>query len=367
MGIRYFFQCLTFFYIPIYLLNIGLNGFEIGALIGLFAITALFASFFIGILSDRTPIKNIIIAGFLISTLFYFLITLTNNFILLVLIFFLGGIGSNLIDIPVPALIYKTLDQKRSGTSIGTYYLITTIGSAFGFLLGGILLDIISFTTIFKISAIAFLIITPIGYFITKNKTYKSNIEKYKTDLYKTKVFFFVIIVFLFTLHWGAEQSVYSLYLTKTIGLTTTGAGIFIGIPIIFLGIGQYLVGNNLDKKLKPRTALYSGLILSGIGHIGLSYPYLTSAFLFRIIHEIGDAFLIIFVMVSIYKLFPRARIGGLSAIMFTVMIFGRFVGSLIFAPIGTSLGYGIPLAVSGAIMLIALAIAHYKKEIFTI
>jgi MFS transporter, DHA1 family, quinolone resistance protein len=352
---------------PIYLLNIGLNGFEIGALIGLFAITALFASFFIGILSDRTPIKNIIMAGFLISALFYYLITLTNNFILLVLIFFLGGIGANLIEIPVPTLIYKTLDQKRAGTSIGIYYLISTVASAFGFLLGGLLLDIISFTAVFKISAVAFLIITPIGYFITKNKTYNNNIEKYKTDLYKTKVFFLITIVFLFTLHWGAEQSVYSLYLTNTLGLTTTGAGIFVSIPIIFLGIGQYYVGKNLDKKLKPRTALYSGLILSGLGHIGFSYPYLISAFLFRIIHEIGDAFLIIFVMVSIYKLFPRARIGGLSAIMFTVMVFGRFIGSLIFAPMGTNLGYGIPLAISGAIMLFALAIAHYKKEIFSI
>lgn len=363
MTIKFLFFSLTFFFIPIYLVNIGMNGFEVGTLMGIWVVTALLASFFVGLLSDRVTIKDIVILGLLINALFYYLITITNNFILLALIFFIGGFGNSLVDIPVQSLIYKTLDKKRSGISMGTYYGVSTLGAALGMLIGGYLLDSIDFSPVFRITAVSFLCLIPLAYLMAKNKTYESKIAEYKLDLYKTKVFFLMIVVFLFTLHWGAENTVYSLYLVTNLALTKSGAGIFMAIPIFVLGIASFWVGKRLDIGIKPITVLTIGLILSGVGHIVLAYPDLIIAFIARVVHEIGDAFLIIFIFVSIYKLFPRSRIGGLSAAITTVMILGRFVGSLIFAPMGTEFGYGIPLAVSGAIMLAVLGLVYYKKE----
>ncbi len=366
LAVKEFLFGLTFFYLPIYLLSIGMTGFEMGVLVSIFTITALFGSFITGYLCDRINIRYLMIFSLFIISIYYFSLTVFSSFVLLLILFFLGGLGNNVINLVISSFVLKSADNKKKGNYIGFFHSLKVVGSAAGILAGGFLIDTVSFSSTFKISGLLFLVLLVLSFFVGKISFSYQPLLKYSKDFFKTKVLFLCLIVFLFTLHWGAEGTVYSLFLVNNLGLTTTSAGIFMAIPIFFLALFSYLAGKKIDTGIKPSTILFIGLLLSGFGHIVLVYPVVLVSFFARIVHEIGDALLLIFIYVSIYKLFPKSRVGGLTGAVTTVMIFGSFLGSLVFAPLGTIVGYGWPLAISGIILLFTLVIVLFKKEMIT-
>jgi len=61
----------------------------------------------------------------------------------------------------------------------------------------------------------------------------------------------------------------------------------------------------------------------------------------------------------TIARLFHVDRIGGNSSLISLTTTLGTLVGSLIFGPLGASLGYATPLIVSGIISLALLPVAY--------
>ena len=238
---------------------------------------------------------------------------------------------------------------------------------AAGMFLGGILLDSIDFPLVFKISAIAPISLLVLILFVERNKKYKSNIQEYKQDLWKPDIILFAIVIFFFATHFGAELTSYSLFLKENLNLNLIQTGIYMGIAVISLGIANLAFGKLWDKGMKFRHFMSTGLIISGLGHILMVNENYGISLFFRAFHEIGDAAIFLFLMLGIYKYFPKQRVGGTSAVIATVMILGNAVGALIYGPIGPAFGYHMPLIASGMVsilLLITLKIAEKAKLI---
>ena len=97
----------VFFLIPLYFLKIGFNGWQIGAIVSLFALAPLLFSFPIGLINDRISINRVIQSALLLQSMIFLMIGLTDNFFLMAAIFLLLGIANNALDVSTNSLYFK--------------------------------------------------------------------------------------------------------------------------------------------------------------------------------------------------------------------------------------------------------------------
>lgn len=348
------------FFLPIYFADIGFSGWQIGILLSVFAVTSLFSSFLAGLLSDRYPIKFISIGSFVLLIIYLFGLSTTVNFWIIFALFFIGGLGNNVVDIALKSFVLKVIKKKKSGKKLAFFNSITTIASGVGALLGGLFIANYQFKSIFVYLALLFLVAILFAFFIKKLTTFKYSIKMYRGDLWNKKILFFLVLIFIFTTHWGAEGTSYALLLKENFGLSQTMTGVYVGASWIIFGFLIYFVGRRIKDADSLKKILYMGLVLSGLGHILFIYPNFIFSFIIRIFHELGDAAFEMFILVGIHRHFPTERIGGTSGVVLTVTIAGKFFGSLIYGPIGDSLGYHYPFIISGVLTLMAIGIAYF-------
>jgi MFS family permease len=349
--------CFTFFFIPLLLFDLGFDGLQIGILMSTFTIVTLFSSFPIGIINDRLSIKYVIITGMLLESLFFAGLYAFSDFWLIVPIFMAGGLGGNMIDTSIRSLTFKALDPRKKGKRLGIYQLASTGGSGVGIVMGGILLYSMNFGSVLLISAGAFLFMALLSYLISEAKIERFPLAEYKSIILKKSTAIFLLPLFLFGVHWGAEQTSFSLFLREELGLGLVASGIYIGVPVLILAAISLLTGMRIDRTGSNRATFFLGIIISGFGHIFMAHPFVPISFLSRVVHEIGDALAMVSWNVSFYKIFKVDRVAGETSMAYTIMIMGGVLGSLVFGPIGFAYGFQWPFIASGVLSLISFVI----------
>lgn len=355
---------LIFFYVPIYLNNIGLSGFQIGVLFGLSVIVGLFFVFHIGVFTDRVSPRKMAALGLLLTSIYFIGFSQTTSFSILLLLFLLSGVGFYIFALTMDSFILKKVNHSV-GKTFGRYSAIRSIPYAAGVLFGGYLLFLLDFNIVFLI--VGFLTLCSIGLVLYIPDTKKSfeSLGTYIKDFLNPRVLFFSILLLIFTLHWGVESVTYSLFLKHNLGLNIIQIGWYISVPIVFLGISSIFLGKRFDKDFSTKKLLLVSFLVSGFGFALMAMttnPWL-SVF-FRIIHEIGDGAFSLFLLIGAKTFFTRYRIGGNYGLITLVTVIGRFLGSVIFSPIGSAYGYQWPHIISGLLIFVSgLFIFFFKKE----
>jgi predicted MFS family arabinose efflux permease len=194
---------------------------------------------------------------------------------------------------------------------------------------------------------------------LPKTVTTQFELLKYKSDLLRPKVLFFLLIVFLFAIHFGAENTSYGLFLEKTLGLSKQMMGVYMGAAIFIMGFWAVLF-SKLLKKTQVKSLLFTGLLFSSIGHVFMTLRDPVYSFLFRMFHEAGDAAMFVFFAYGITSMFNIKRIGGNTSMVTFTTIIGATIGSLAFGPLGEKFGYDIPMIATGIVIFIAFIIALF-------
>jgi MFS family permease len=357
----------TSFFLPIFLMGLGLSGSRIGMLLMVFTVTALLSSFAIGLLEDRFGAKGNTVCGLLLMAIFYAGLVAGRGILVLILVFFLGGLGSNIVRITMNALFLKSHDSDRQGREIGSFNFVYQFFMGCGIIVGSLLLTRMEFRALFSVSAVLILLLIGCALSLRPSLIHVAALAHYVRDLAHKRVLLFSVALVLFYLHWGAEIACYAPFLKKNLGLSTSGAGLFMGLPIFFLACGTFYFGLRRDRGESSIRLAIIAILFSGAGLIlfGIARHTLVS-FLFRLVHETGDAAFVIFTYVGIAQLFPRERLGGMSGSMYVVMISAQSAGSWLFSWMGGEYGYALPHIVAGlcslsAIPLILRAQAHYR------
>ncbi|MCX6818183.1 MAG: MFS transporter [Candidatus Aenigmarchaeota archaeon] len=355
------------FALPIHLSAIGLNGYEIGVLVSLYAIASIFVTFPTGVINDKWTIRLTMVAGIMMLTVFLFSLSLLDSFIIFLPLFFMGGLGYNLSDVSLRTLVYKTKTQDSEGRKFGAYNLVKFISSSFGLLAGGIMAYLIGFRAGFIIIGLVYICLIPFASFKSHSK-YKINLSDYKKDVINIRVLSLGVVMFLNALHWGAENTSFGLFLRNNLGFDMLMVGMFTAFSLPFLGIMAYVFGKRIDAgKNSVKWILFFGLLLSGVSFILQTIPIPWFSFLTRITHESGDGMYNVAIFFWVSKLFGVKRVGGGSGIMFTLALLGQIAGSLVFGPIGQLMGYHVPMIVSGITTIISAFLLLAFVKIFKI
>ncbi len=116
--------------IPIYASSFGVSAFLAGAVISVFALMRLISSPGAGALVDRLGERRVLTTGLLIVAVSSALAGLANNYVQLLVLRGVGGVGSSMFTVSAMALLLKVVAADQRGRASGAFQA--------GFLLGGV-------------------------------------------------------------------------------------------------------------------------------------------------------------------------------------------------------------------------------------
>jgi len=351
-------------FVPIYLIDAGFSNFEIGLVIGTVSIVALASTFVLGIFNDRISPKKMIIAGLLLSCVFFLALPWAETFLVLMAIFIIYGFGTNLFTISNECLMYKSLGKKVKGLEIGGIKFSGSAGSAIGFLLGGLIITLFGFDNIFLLLVALTLLIIPVSMILKIPSLHISNLSSYWKDYKRRDVLFFSLVMFLLAFHFGAEKTSMPLYANFNLGLSVTAIGLLFFISQMGYASFSFTAGFLSDKLKNFKWLFIVGLIFSGLGNIlyGFTTDF-TGAVLTRILHELGDGFVLLFSAYIITSLFGKQRIGGDYGAFLTILMIATFVGAVVSGFLNDVIGYGGAMIFAGSLTLVGTLLMLTSKK----
>ncbi len=156
-GVQYFAMGAFEAFLPLYCLSLGLNGLEIGAIMGVQVISMLLAKPFMGRFSDRRGRRPSIVAGLLAGALVMFLMPFSIDPILLAAFSVLFGVTVATVTASTSALVCEMSGCSAHGSAIGVLSSIMDIGHSLGPLITGAIVTLVSFQLGFGFAAILML------------------------------------------------------------------------------------------------------------------------------------------------------------------------------------------------------------------
>ncbi|MFH0836127.1 MAG: MFS transporter, partial [Candidatus Micrarchaeota archaeon] len=354
------------FFLPVYLQGLGFNGLEIGFLVGLTSIAAIFAAFPAGLLNDLFSARAVLVFALILGVVFFLAVAFSSVFWLMALLFLAFGVSRMAFFTTLETILLKAKQPGAEGKKFGVFGLWRYVGCGLGVVIGGAALFALDFRLTFAGIAVLLAALLLPAFYTGKKIKADFQLSDYGKG-FTLKTALFALVLFLFSLHWGAETTSYALYLKGGLGLNAVLSGVYMGIPIVILGVATFYAGKRIDKNLSFKTLFLLGILLSGAGQVLMVNPDVGVSFFWRVIHEIGDGLFVLTEFIWISLLFESRKMGGSYGVLTTIMMLGSFAGALIFGPMGQELGYGTPLVVSGLIVFaegILLAVYLSRKKL---
>ncbi len=341
------------FLMPVYLKEIGFSGLQIGLFFGLSGAANVLLALPMGISTDRLSIVGILVASAIVLAFSRFGLVLSHNFWIVSGFAFTSSFGLRLYNTAMSTLFFK-MSGRDNGHKTGIYQIVSFASMALGMMLGGVLIDTVHYEMVFLITAIGNLVLIAFFYGMPKNETVVISMQEYRAAVLNKPVLFFTAILFLFSLHWGAEAVAYGPFLTQVLHLSPTQSGWYTGGGFLFIGSGTYLGFVAYSKGILKniRMILIVGFLLSGSTHIAMTIPDPLWSFCFRALHEFGDGMYLLAFYHGLAKLFNLDKIGGCSAFISLWQGVAALCGSIIFGIMVSRVSPAWPLIISGIITL---------------
>lgn len=349
----------TYFLLPLHLQgSLHFTGGQIGLLYAILNLNAMLVAFPVGVSGDRYPARVLTRLGLAGTAVCLWGMSATRHYWPFLAVFWVFGLALWLLRQSLDILLFKE-NAADAARRFGEFNAWRHGGMMLGTLAGGLLVYLWEFPWTFKLFGVGLALMLWPARRLPLTGGERAPIWQYRRDFFTRPVLFFAAWLFCFTLHWGAEATSLALFLRHNLGLQSLGVGTYMAGEFGVVGVTAYLYGRFWAGKLKPLTFLTVALLASGSGHILMTWPNLSWSFAMRALHGFGDGLIVMESYTTIARLFHVDRIGGNSSLISLTTTLGVLVGSLIFGPLGASLGYQAPLIISGIISLALLRVAY--------
>jgi MFS family permease len=354
-------------YITIYWIDLGFSHLQVGILVAVFPLTSLVLMVPFGLYVDRISPKSLVIASHFIFALAVAGLLLTHDFWPTMLLMVVGGAGNALFNNALPSLYYKTLGDKIRGFKLGVFAATNLLGYGLGPFLAGYIYTAYGMNAVFIFSLAGMIPLIATSFFLADAPGHIVKLSDYKADLSDKSVLVFIVLVFFFSLHAGAEQSSLSLYLNKDIGLDKEGVGWMFLIhanAMAILALINGVIGDRFSARGRKLAALfYAGVFISGITNMSLFFATnFGSVLAARLSHAVGDSLTMVTRSIIISNLFVSSRMGGNLGAVTTAITLATLIGAII---AGAVPGYSSGFVIAGALAVLAILIALPAKPDF--
>lgn len=347
------------FFLPIYMKAQGLTDAHIGTVFGLMSISALILMLPLGVLSDLFPPRRLVLFGVCIFIIYSWQILTAKSYWQFLLVAPLGGVAVSSFFIVLYALFLKVIDKNQVGKKIAFYQSGMYLGLGIGPAIGGILIREGGFEALLWGVLAGGLIVVTLVLKLPETDTIRLDLGGYKRDLRQGRILLFLLLVFVYPTHFGAEQTSLTLLMKESLGFSFTNIGLVYLLVGFWMALLAPFAGHRFDTSQSLRALLLCGLAISGTFQIltalVTSLPFMV---LIRLLHTVGDVMMILSIGVMTAAFFPEARMGGNSAVVVATRTCGIFTGNIGSGFINGALGYSYTFAASGGILLLFVILA---------
>ena len=342
------------FFLPLHFKEIGFSGMEIGLFYSAFALAGLVSAFHSGLLNDRIDSRKMILLGLLLVVAYLVGLSLSQTFIGVIIFMFMGGLGNRIFSLSTDSYILKKV-KERKGFNFGLYDAFKSLAAAIAIFIGGRLLFNFEMSFLLAVSGGIIFLSIPLLLKMPKTHIKFQKLNLYISDIKNRRSIIFLILVFIFTLHWGVESTLYALFLENNLGLNIMQMGVFMSFPVALLATTAVYLGTRVDKAMSFKELMFIAFILSGFGLTMMAlFSNVYISFIFRLIHEMGDGAFVVFMFMGASSYFPKERMGGNYGSVMLVTIISWMISTLIFSPVGEVYGYHIPHIIVGTLIFFA-------------
>lgn len=333
---------------------------------GIYSIAALIFMIPLGVLSDRLNAKTMLITGTVLVLLHICGLYYVSEFIPLLGVTFMGGIGWSLFQTVLYALFLKVIPEEGKGLNIALYQAGLFVGFGVGPLLGGLLIQKSGYGLLLKVSAFVAVFLAACFYLLPSTRLSVFKWFDYYKDIVRKPPLLFLLLYFVYGLHFGVEQSGFSVLMddlffsSNQIGLVYMAIGVWMGVLAPF-------VGRWIDVSQRIAPFLIGGIVLSAVFHILTAYvTSFSQMVIVRLLHTLGDTYVILSFGLLTALLFPGERMGGNSAVVYTVRTLGTFSGNILTGFTAAKIGIPGSFVFSGVfIMLVGLILIPQIMSFF--
>lgn len=362
---RGFVLTVLFFKFPLLFQDLGISGAEQGRIFAAVPLAALVATFGFGLLSDRLDARYVVGGGLVLLAAFLGGVAAQPAPVVLMGFFALCGLSNQAFTQGTNAYFFKGVEGgARTSGVIARFSASSSFGVAAGFLAGPPLVAGVGVVDATLIAALLALLLLPLLRGLRPALTRTRPLWHYLGLFRDPGVLLFTAMIFLFTFHWGTEATCYSPFLVHGLRLPERSLGLFMGPPIVALGLSTLVFGHLGGRGLDPRATLAASFLLSGLGAIGMvSSEGVGAAFAWRLIHEIGDGAFWLFMLGGIHRLFGRDLVGGCTGLVWFAAMLAQALCTALAAPAAAVWGYGPPQAAAGLLALVSLLGVPFLRE----
>ncbi len=232
-----------------------------GMLTSVFFLFYMFAAPFMGPLAERFSRRSVIIAGALVWSGATLLTAVTHDFTGLLIRHTLVGIGEASFVILSPVFVADMFPENQRGRVMGIFYLAIPVGTALGYVVGGLMGPAFGWRTPFYVGAVPGAVLAllllfipepPVGQFDPQEKTPDRETLKglARNPAFLTATFGMAMMTFAL----GGLQVWMPTFLHRARGYSLGQANIFFGISIAVNGLVASLAGGWLSDYLLRRT-----------------------------------------------------------------------------------------------------------------
>lgn len=330
---KFYYQTITvifYAYIPIHFRNSGFTDPQSGLLFSLQSLMAIVTYLPSGVINDRLSVRAQILLGGAVFTVFASALSRATTYAHFVGLFILWGLSGTMLDNSTNVAYYKESTVAPNRLFFSFYGITNTLAYAAGGLLGARILGDNDFSAFFRAIFFMSLIIVPLAMLLPNTRASSVRLRDYLADIKRPETAVLALSLFLFTYHWGAELTYFTMFMKENVRMTTAEVShIYLTVGLAMSAI-IFPLGYFKDAhRLAPRHALYVAVLFSSASQLGFhAVGSFEAMFWNQIVHSVGDAFFIYYWFNIIPSLYTYERIGGASSFVNLFAVISVIAGS---------------------------------------
>ncbi|WP_349409729.1 MFS transporter [Pseudalkalibacillus sp. SCS-8] len=353
--------------LPVYLVeNLGASEDQVGLIMGIFTIAAVFARPITGYLMDMKNQKALFLIAIIVFVVATFGYLIAQTVLMIFLIRFIYGFGFGMSTTAGGTMAAEWIPEERRGEGLGYYGTFIMVAMSIGPIVGVFVADYTSYQGMFWFCFFLSLIGLIMASFLPNYKTtrkapenqrkfsikHKEDLAYWFNELIERKALPVSIAMSMIAIVFGGVISFVSLY-AKELGDASI-AGTYFTLYAIAIVISRPFAGKWFDRK-GPNQLIAFGTSLYFIGMIVLGLAASSwMVYIAALIIGFGYGILQPSYQALSIQMSPKHRRGAATATFFTLFDIGVGVGSFFLGWVVVQIGYGNMYLLSSLFLLVS-------------
>jgi MFS family permease len=354
--------------LPLFAAHLGATPQEIGWIVIASTIPGVLISFPAGAISDFIGQRRLIIASLVVFATAPFLYLLVTASWELMAVRFYHGFATAIFGTVATAALAAQYPQRR-GSVLSTYSSVTVVGRSIAPFLGGLLISVGSFYSVYWACAVSAVIAFAVGLMLPPEAArprtkvgFPQFFAALRVVLASRTIMLTSVVEAAQFLVFGAVEAFLALY-AASVGIPPWQIGIILGVQLLSVIVIKPMMGN-LSDRLGRRAIIFPGLAL-GIISVALLplTAHVVALSILSVLYGIAFATVTSSTTALVADVTKNGQFGASLGVLRTIMDVGQTIGPVLTGFLIGAWGYGVAFPALAVVMALSAGVFAFVPK----